>query len=159
MGFCCSAAAIRSGGQDCTTLPERQIGEKIALAGIVDRDRWPGLQCIGMVECACEVDGETSAERGYYIPSLEGDAEQFGAIMHGAAGASKIAPHWRLDVAFREDERGTRKHHGPADIAMQRHLALNFLHQKATCKRGIKTSRPKAGSDENCLFKVPALAR
>src|SRR5699024_3997499 len=40
-----------------------------ALGGLVDRDQWPGIRSVGMVESRCEVAGQVSIERRYYISS------------------------------------------------------------------------------------------
>ncbi len=53
--------------------------------------------------------------------------------------------HWTLDIAFREDECKIRKGHGPENIALLRHIALNKLKNETTLKCGIKTRRKKAG--------------
>ncbi len=35
--------------------------------------------------------------------------------------------HWRLDIAFREDESRIRKGNGAENLAILRHIALNLL--------------------------------
>jgi len=50
-----------------------------------------------------------------------------------------------LDVGFRKDESRVRKDHAPENLAMLRHIALNFLKQETTLKRAIKTKRFKLG--------------
>jgi len=62
--------------------------------------------------------------------------------------------HWVLDIAFREDESRVRKDHGPENLAVLRHIALNLLKQEQTAQTGIKTKRLKAAWDEDYLLKV-----
>jgi predicted transposase YbfD/YdcC len=62
--------------------------------------------------------------------------------------------HWVLDIAFREDESRVRKDHGPENLAVLRHMALNLLKQEQTAKVGIHAKRLKAGWDEAYLLKV-----
>ncbi len=59
-----------------------------------------------------------------------------------------------LDVAFREDESRVRKNHGPENLAMLRHIALNLLKHEKTAKLGVKNKRLKAGWDNSYLTLV-----
>ena len=94
-----------------------------------------------------------SVETRYYISSVENDAK---LALHAARGHWGIENglHWVLDIAFREDASRVRKDHGPENLAVLRHIALNLLKQEQTAKMGIKTKRLKAAWDEDYLFKV-----
>jgi hypothetical protein len=59
-----------------------------------------------------------------------------------------------LDIAFREDECRVRKDHGPENLAVLRHIALNLLKQEQTTNTGIKTKRLMAAWDKAYLHKV-----
>lgn len=61
--------------------------------------------------------------------------------------------HWVLDVGFREDDSRTRKDHGPHNLAILRHIALNLLRNDKT-KLGIKNKRLKAGWDNTYLTEL-----
>ncbi len=43
-----------------------------------NKDNWPGLRCIDMVESAREIKDECSHEKRYYISRLGCDAKKFG---------------------------------------------------------------------------------
>jgi predicted transposase YbfD/YdcC len=62
--------------------------------------------------------------------------------------------HWVLDVEFGEDASRIRKDHGPENMTVVRHIALNLLKQEKSLKVGIKSKRLKAGWDERYLLKV-----
>ncbi len=64
--------------------------------------------------------------------------------------------HWRLDIAFREDESRIRKGNGAENLAILRHIALNLLEKEDTAKVGIKNKRLMAGWDDSYLEKVLA---
>jgi hypothetical protein len=64
--------------------------------------------------------------------------------------------HWKLDIAFREDESRIRKGNGAENFAILRHIALNLLNKENTTKVGTKNKRLKAGWDVSYLEKVLA---
>jgi len=64
--------------------------------------------------------------------------------------------HWKLDIAFREDESRIRKAHGAENFAILRHIALNLLEKEKTAKVGMKNKRLLAGWDNSYLEKVLA---
>ena len=49
-----------------------------------------------------------------------------------------------------------RTGHGPENLAVLRHIALNLLRREATAKVGIKARRLKAAWDEEYRLKVLA---
>lgn len=52
--------------------------------------------------------------------------------------------HWLLDIAFREDEERIRKDHAPHNMAVLRHLALDWLKQETSVSLGIAAKRNMA---------------
>lgn len=57
-------------------------------------------------------------------------------------------------MSFNEDASRIRKDHAPENLAVIRHIALNFLKQEKTLKVGVKIKRKNAGWDEKYLLKV-----
>lgn len=110
---------------------------------------WKNIRLIGMVESERTVRGKTKIERRYYISSLEKDASLFAKAVRLHWGIENSV-HWVLDMVFREDESRVRKGHGPENLAVLRHIALNLLHDDST-PLGIKNKRLKAGWNTDYL--------
>jgi len=113
-------------------------------------EEWNGLQTIGIVISERYESGRKSEECRYYISSLENNAEGFAKAIREHWGIENSL-HWVLDVAFREDESRFRKGHGPENLAVLRHIALNLIRQDKSTKLGVKNKRLKAGWDNSYL--------
>jgi predicted transposase YbfD/YdcC len=122
------------------------------------KEQWRGLQTVGMVEAERSLNGNTTTERRYYILSLPNDARTFGTSVRSHWGIENSV-HWVLDVTFREDMSRIRMDHGPENLAVIRHIALNLLRQETSFKGSIKTKRLKAGWNNAYLAKVLGVAR
>ena len=118
------------------------------------REAWPGLASVAMVESTRSINGPATPERRYYISSLSGtDARLMAAAIRGHWGVENQL-HWSLDVSFREDECRVRKGHGAENFSRLRRIALNLLKKERTVKIGIKAKRLKAGWNHDYLLKV-----
>ncbi len=117
------------------------------------RDQWSDLHTVGMVESERTFAGETTIEWRYYILSLPSNAQTFGSAVRMHWGIENSV-HWVLDVTFREDESRIRMGHGPENVAILRHIALNLLREETSCKGSIKTKRLKCGWNDEYLSKV-----
>ena len=123
---------------------------------LIDADRWPGLQRVGLVEAERRVNGQpTSLEQRYYLLSLDGGVERFANAVRSHWGIENQV-HWVLDVAFNEDASRIRKDHAPENLALIRHIALNLLRQDTSTKAGTKAKRLKAGWDNDYLLGILA---
>lgn len=109
-----------------------------------DEPRFPGLASIGMVESQTEhPDGRTDRERHYYLCSAKLDAQTFARAVRAHWGIENRL-HWVLDVVFRDDLARLRSGHGPANMAVVKHMALNLL-QQAKPTTSLKNRRKLAG--------------
>lgn len=123
---------------------------------ITGMKNWKGLRTIGIVESErYEIStGITSKDRRYYISSIDADAILFCNAVRKHWGIENTL-HWCLDVTFREDDSRIRKGFSAQNMAVVRHIALNFL-KKEKSKISIRGKRKQAGWDDGFLFKVLA---
>ncbi len=105
--------------------------------------KFPGLVMIGMVESEVTRNGATSIERRYYLYSAVFTVLTFAAIVRAHWGIENRL-RWVLDVAFDEDQCRLRTGHGPQNVAIIRHMAINLLATTKT-KSSLKVRRKKAG--------------
>lgn len=109
-----------------------------------DEPRFPDLAMIGMVERETErADGNTDRERRSYLCSARLDAQTFARAVRAHWGIENRL-HWVLDVVFRDDLARLRTGHGPANMAVVKHMALNLL-QQAKPTTSLKNRRKLAG--------------
>ena len=70
--------------------------------------------------------GKTTRERRYYLSSAKLNAKAFARAVRAHWGIEN-RPHWVLDVVFRDDLARLRTGHGPANMAVVKHMAMNLL--------------------------------
>jgi len=104
---------------------------------------FPGLAMVGMVESQTDRDGRIGRERRYYLCSATLDAETVARVVRSHWGIENRL-HWVLDVMFRDDLARLRTSHGPANMAVVKHMALNLLRQ-AKPTLILKNRRKRAG--------------
>jgi predicted transposase YbfD/YdcC len=104
---------------------------------------FPGLAVIGMVESTTQRGGKTSRERRCYLSSAKLDAATFARAARGHWGIENRL-HWVLDVVFKDDLARLRTGHGPENMAVVRHTAVNLLRQ-AEPTGSLKNRRKRAG--------------
>src|SRR4051812_8966212 len=104
---------------------------------------FPGLAMIGMVESETERGGEVERARRYYLSSARLDAATFARAVRAHWGIENRL-HWVLDVVFKDDLARLRTGHGPANMAVVKHMAVNLLHQ-ARPTVSLKNRRKRAG--------------
>ena len=126
-----------------------------ALPHINGSQNCEGLKTIVMVEAERTEKEETTIEHRYYISSAEDSAKKILSASREHWGI-ETSLHWKLDIAFREDESRIRKGNGAENFAILRHIALNLLNKEDTAKIGMKNKRLKAGWNESYLEKVLA---
>lgn len=114
--------------------------------------QFPGLAAVGMIESETERGGAIAKERRYYLCSSKLDVETFARGVRGHWGIEN-GLHWVLDVVFHDDLTRLRSGHGPANMAIIRHAAMNLLNQ-AKPTTSLKNRRKKAGWNPDYLEKL-----
>ena len=115
--------------------------------------KWPGLQAIGKItrirEATIKGTSTTSTEVAYYLLSSPFSAERLGEVARAHWGIENRL-HWVLDVVFNEDQNRARKDHGPKNLAVLRHMALNVVRKEAS-KGSMRVKLKRAGWNDNFL--------
>lgn len=121
---------------------------------IEQREQWPNLQSLALLESERTVDGKTTFERRYYICSKRSPSAAEAMLDARSHWQIENGLHWVLDVAFREDDCRIREGNAGENFAVMRHIALNLLKSVKGTKVGIKNRRLRAGWDEKFLPRV-----
>lgn len=119
-----------------------------------ERHNWPGLMAIGKMRRLRETAGETTEETAYYLLSATLTPQRFGEITRCHWGIENRL-HWRLDVSMNEDQARNRLGHGPENLAVLRHMALNLL-RKEPSRGSLPKKLRRAALSEAFLLKVMA---
>jgi predicted transposase YbfD/YdcC len=114
--------------------------------------KFPGLAMIGMIESVTERGGKLETARRYYLCSTKLSAAKFAAVVRAHWGVENRL-HWVLDVTFDEDQCRLRSGHGPENMSIVRHMAMNLL-RTTTTKSSLKVRRKKAGWNTSYLGNV-----
>jgi predicted transposase YbfD/YdcC len=117
--------------------------------------QWPGLKAIGKVERVRETADKTTTETAYYLLSKELSPERFNQVVREHWGVENRL-HWRLDVVMNEDQDRTRRGHGPHNMAVLRHMAINAM-EKEGSKGSLRGKFKRAGWQENYLLRLLAM--
>jgi predicted transposase YbfD/YdcC len=131
----------------------RRFYQSAQLDWFADKNKWEGLQSVGMVESIREIDGQRSTERRYFLSSLPLDAATFARAVRSHWGVENKV-HWIMDVHFREDQSRARTGYAAENLATLRRLALNLLRQEKTKKRGIRGKQLNASWDHAYLLRL-----
>ena len=137
--------------KDHGRIETRRYWQSDRLAWFADRNKWEGLQTVGVVEAIRDIKGQGQPERRYFLSSLALDAPRFARAVRSHWGVENQL-HWVLDVQFGEDQSRARSGHAAENLATLRRLALNLLTRDSTKKRGIRGKQKNAGWDHRYLL-------
>jgi predicted transposase YbfD/YdcC len=119
---------------------------------LTTRDSWHDLQSIGMVESERQIGTKTSQKTRYFITSRTADVRAFATRVRGHWQIENQL-HWRLDVILAEDDAHIRVNHGPENMAVLRHMAINLLKHEPS-PISIQSKRLQAACTNEYLEKV-----
>jgi len=94
----------------------------------------------------------TTAETAYYLLSAALLPDRLNEVARSHWGIENQL-HWRLDVVMNEDQDRTRLGHGPENLAVLRHMALNVI-QAEPSKGSLRGKLKRAGWDDAYLTKL-----
>jgi predicted transposase YbfD/YdcC len=114
--------------------------------------QWPGLKAIGKVVRVRQTADKTTTETAYYLLSRVLSKERFNQVVRQHWGIENSL-HWRLDVVMNEDQNRTRMGHGPHNLAVLRHMAINAM-QKEGSKGSLRGKFKRAGWDDGYLYRL-----
>ncbi|MBX7223489.1 MAG: ISAs1 family transposase [Blastocatellia bacterium] len=117
------------------------------------RAAWKGLTSVVKVTATRDCKGQVSTESRSFLTSLPADAKHLLSVIRSHWGIENSL-HWVLDVTFREDACRVKTGHGPENLTVLRHIALNLLKQETSLKKGVRAKRLRAGWDLQYLLKV-----
>lgn len=124
------------------------------IAWLQEQHDWPGLGAVGKMQRVREMPGKTTRETVYYLLSAAMTPERFAEVTRSHWGIENRL-HWRLDVSMNEDQARNRLGHGPQNLAVLRHMALNLL-RKEPSKGSLPKKLRRAALSEAFLLKVLA---
>lgn len=114
--------------------------------------RFPKIAAVAMMEANVFEKGASRTQRRFFIASRPMNAKDMAAAIRDH-WAIENSLHWVLDVVFREDQARSRTGHGPRNMAVVRHFALNLV-RALNDKRSIKLRRKRAGRNNNYLAEI-----
>ena len=114
-----------------------------------DERQFPALTTIAMVETTTERNGKTEHERRYYLSSASLDAKAFAAAVRAHWGIENRL-HWVLDVVFHDDLARLRSGHGPQNMAIVKHIAMNLIRHPKD-RHSLKSRRKLASLNVDYL--------
>jgi predicted transposase YbfD/YdcC len=124
------------------------------IAWLQEHHKWPGLAAIGKMVRVRETADKTTTETAYYLLSQPMAPEGFGDAVRSHWGVENRL-HWCLDVSMNEDRTRNRMGHGPHNLAVLRHLALNLLRSEPS-KGSLPKKFRRAALSEPFLTKLLA---
>jgi predicted transposase YbfD/YdcC len=116
------------------------------------RHQWPGLKAIGKVVRTCETADKTTTETAYCLLSRVLSPERLNQVVRQHWGIENSL-HWRLDVVINEDQDRTRMGHGPHNLAVLRHMAINAMQAEGS-KGSLRGKFKRAGWDDDFLYRL-----
>ncbi len=117
-----------------------------------DEPRFPHLAMIARVDTEVERNGKIEREKRYYLSSARLDAKTFARAVRAHWGIENRL-HWVLDVVFHDDLARLRSGHGPENMAVVKHMAINLV-RKPKDKHSLKVRRKLANLNHDYLERL-----
>jgi predicted transposase YbfD/YdcC len=114
--------------------------------------QWPALAAVGKVVRVRQTTEQTTTETAYYLLSTPLTPERLNQVARLHWGVENSL-HWRLDVVMNEDQDRTRMGHGPENLAVLRHMAINAM-QKEGSNGSLRGKFKRAGWNDDFLYRL-----
>jgi predicted transposase YbfD/YdcC len=132
---------------------ERRVYVARAIDLVEEREKWPDLHTLVMVERKRIIAGKKQEQTMFYMSSLtDRDPALYSRYVRGH-WAIENGLHWQLDVTFGEDQAKVRKDKGPINLHLIRKWSLHLL-KKEPSSISIKRKRKKANRDTDFLLAI-----
>ena len=122
------------------------------------REKWPGLQGIGVIFCEIEENGKKSKQAHYFIYSCKGMTASRILEAKRSHWGIENQLHWVLDMQFREDESRARSDNSAENLNVLRHWAFNLLKSETSLQGSFSDKQFKCLLDDAFLDKIIASA-
>src|SRR5262245_37625024 len=122
------------------------------LSRLSTRSAWADLQSIGMVVSERQIGAQLCHKTRYFISSRDDGVRQFATRVRGHWQIENQL-HWRLAVIMDEDNAHIRVNHGPENMSVLRHIAINLLKQEPS-RLSLQSKRLQAACNNEYLEKV-----
>ena len=119
---------------------------------------WPGLRTVLAVESIRSLNStptKVESEIRYFLSSCA-DAPAVLSQAIRSHWAVENAPHWVLDVRFREDDSRVRDRRAARNLALLRKIALNLVGRDRSTKASVRAKRKKAAWNDDYMFQLLA---
>ena len=124
------------------------------VAWLQERQGWPGLKGVVIVESTREIGMRTERETRFYLTSSTWRADRLGPMVRDH-WAVENGLHWVMDMTFRDDECRIRTDHAPENFVALKHMAANIA-RKAPGRDSLRLRRKTAAWDDDYLAKLIA---
>ena len=118
------------------------------------KEKWAGLNGIGMIVSTVQTSETTSVQPHYFIYSCKGMTASEIMAAKRAHWSIENSLHWVLDMAFREDESRARKDNSAENFNVLRQMAYNILKLDKTTKGGLTDKQFMCALDRNYFEKI-----
>ena len=118
------------------------------------KEKWAGLNGIGMIVSTVQTSETTSVQSHYFIYSCKGMTASEIMAAKRAHWSIENSLHWVLDMAFREDESRARKDNSAENFNVLRQMAYNILKLDKTTKGGLTDKQFMCALDQNYFEKI-----
>ncbi len=118
--------------------------------------RWKNISGIGMLTSSQQRTGSDEIQEAVHYVIFSGKDMTASQVLDAKRKHWDIENglHWRLDVAYNEDNCRARADNAAIVFNIMRHLSLNLLTQENSSKGGVKTKRLRCALSLDYLKKV-----